>query len=196
MRIVIVVVLLLAAPARADVDVGGFVGLGFGPARIAGELGERFTGAGATGQMRMGFRVERAGLELRVAFMGLDDSAGLDAPVLVTVTPLVTGYLVQRRYIQLLAHAGLGFSTLGGTRMAQVACVPPEECLTRLETESITYPGIALDGGLTAQVHFGRKTNHAMLWIDVAGSLHRHRVDDVIQTGRTTGLVIGIADAF
>jgi hypothetical protein len=195
LRIAIALV-MLAVPAGAEPEIGGVLGLGGGPARIAGTLAERFSRRGPAGQLRMGFQIGRAGAEVRFALIGLDDHADLESPVLLAVTPSATVYLVSRRPFQLLARGGLGFGSLTGSRMTTIACVPPEECLTKLERESVSYPGVSLDAGVTAQLHLGRRTNHAMLWLDLGQAWRRHRVEGSVETGRTRALVIGIADAF
>jgi hypothetical protein len=198
MRVLVLVILVaVATPARADSDVTGFFGLGFGPkAAIGGALGEQFQGANASGRLRLGFRAKRIGMELHFTAGGLD-ADGFTSANTVSYTPVVSAYLVKRRPLQLLVHGGMGFGAIGVTRTEQVPCELAEECGFKSEERSHSFHGVSLKGGVTAQLRLGgrRRGQHALLWVDLSAALLRHRVEDMTVSGHSRVLVIGVACA-
>jgi hypothetical protein len=193
----LVLVLVTSAPAVSGpaADGNAFWGLGVGVAGTDGRLAEKFSGGGGM-RFRFGFRIGRLGAEIQIAATGIDSKLEGDSALMYAYRPAATVYAMKARTFQLLGRAGLGFGGISSTRAVQVPCVPPEECLTKLGEQDLSYPGVSLDVGAIAQVHLGRAESHVMLWLDFGGSFTRHQIEGVPTTGRVRELTFGIANAF
>ncbi|MBS1120578.1 MAG: hypothetical protein H6Q90_2806 [Deltaproteobacteria bacterium] len=196
--LVLLLVLTTSAPAvsgPATGDVNAFWGLGVGVAGTDGRLAAQFSGGGGL-RLRLGFRVGRLGAELQIAATGIASKLDGESAFMYAYRPAATFYVIKARMFQLLGHAGLGFGAISSSRSVQVPCAPPEECATKLGEQGLSYPGVSLDAGVTAQVHLGRDKSHAMLWLDFGGSFTRHQIEGVPTTGGIHELTLGIANAF
>jgi hypothetical protein len=195
LRPIVLLVLLASASDASGDDGDSFLGVGVGSGvAIRGELAERVGGRGFGMRGRMGFRIGHLGAELHLAASSAEVS-GYSSASVAAIKPALTFHALVRGRFGLLARAGLGFGEIRATRTIQVPCALVEECTTRPELESVSFPGLWLDAGATAQVFLGSE-QHVMLWIDLAGSLTRHQIEGELRTGYTRELAVGIARAF
>ncbi|HVV86568.1 MAG TPA: hypothetical protein VHE35_26100 [Kofleriaceae bacterium] len=199
------VTLSAAAPGAAragdddDDDPGGgsILAVGFGPsARVSGGLAARVHGDGAAGRIRFGGRIGHWGYELDTSVIALaaDDLGDLDDVGIVLAVPTFAWYPVAGHHAQLALRGGLGYGSLAGDHLGPApACSAGDpECPGR-SLETVTYHGYALDVGVTATLHLGRRHGgRALLWADLGASLARFRIDDQLVDGKVVTLTFGI----
>lgn len=193
-------VTIVAGPQRAGAergeDGGVVTGIGFGTSWLAGDLDRRFAPGPVAVAMRAGLRHKGLGAELNLNIVTLENRGDSSTEWNATTYGPAVAYYLHWRTFAMFVRGGLSLGSISGPEYTeQVPCEGAEDCLFKDVTIRPSYPTIAVEASVGAQVHLARRNHgpHPMLWMTWTVRGMRSLDGEQRLSGRVQQLAIGAA---